>query len=224
MERASEISLESGSEKRRPIIVEIGPSRLPIHRLSRVMREQLTDDAVYVGIDVEQEAFPGTEDDRALKKMREDIETVFRLLQSFSKLPLRAESAPMRTHAIQGEFPHLPLRDASVHELWLLNVWSALRHHTHDLPKSIDDVQVYFAELARVLEEGGKVHIGEFYKPNDRIKTLRWLCDADYGQFGFSKEVYDGREAMERFRVEHSIDRFVLHKSVHPFFVTLTKK
>lgn len=125
--------------------------------------------------------------------------------------------------AIQGDLAKLPLKDNSVDEIWLMNVFGGLDIR----PEKINGSLVYtiglrrfFEELRRVVRTGGLVNIGEYYKGPDFSKS-------EFSDIGFEKESFTGSkiwEFLDRNKFESFAYEMVSCLYKNPVFITLKKK
>ncbi len=207
--------------KDRPVIVEIGPNINPVHRFSEEVAQKIRSGALYLGIDVDKEAFRREAVAKEIEEIRETLATISALLKDVKK-PER-----VKERFVVADVKKLPLHDASVDEIWLLNVFSGFKNRPEI---AADGAQFYhlglghiFTELVRVLKKDGMIHIGEFY-PRHSERSLLSIADEDYSDLGLEKKAYKGDD-LSKFLLEHQMRPFGIHKSVAtPFFITLTKK
>jgi len=174
-------------------IVEFGPGYCPAFHYSEHVEERLDAGANYVGIDIS----------------RNDIKTIARR---------------DGVNLVVGDLGKIPLQDNTADELWLLNVFSGrLVNSPTRLPdgtsRTILGVTRFFEEMVRVLKPNGTIIIGEWAP---RIGKIDWIHEANYEQYGLTKQVYEG-ETLQDFASLHGIRYGIIREDTPPFFVVLSK-
>jgi ubiquinone/menaquinone biosynthesis C-methylase UbiE len=185
-------------------IVEIGPGINPIFELfENETFKKIGKGSKYIAIDCDQEV---------IKKLK--------FQNSFKQKGYEA---------MKGDLENLPLKNDSVDQIWLMNVFGNLQNN----PKKLHDGTLQysssahgiFQELTRVVKPKGKVYIGEIILP---VKDVAWLLNADYSGFGLEKKVYKGDKEAGSFMEKMGgmpITYFLKDKHNYlPFFIELTKK
>ena len=107
---------------------------------------------------------------------------------------------------IQGELASLPLKSASVDEIWMVNVFGEIYAETifNNLPRLFygaeDKIQPaewdkYLSEVARALKDSGSISLVETYSP----PPPKMLASRDLSKFGLKKEVFYGYDIYKYF-------------------------
>ncbi|OGD85447.1 hypothetical protein A3B51_02110 [Candidatus Curtissbacteria bacterium RIFCSPLOWO2_01_FULL_41_18] len=138
----------------------------------------------------------------------------------------------LKSPQIKGDFAHLPLKDESADQIWVMNVFG---EHYAAFPAVYDPLYshfqkrlilpgstaVFFLEMARVLKPSGRVFIGETYTPPPLLPEI------DFTPYGLSKEVLNG-DLYDRFVEEHKLgkinDTMVHFSGKNAYFLILTKE
>lgn len=185
------------------VIAEIGPGFNPVHKLFKnEIFEAIGKNSTYIAIDCDPEE---------LKHFKDHFK----------------EGYP-----VEGELRRLPLKNDSVDQMWLMNVFGGLKSVPQKLPDGATRTIIGFAgifeELARVVKKNGKIYIVEIYPP---IGNVLWLADKDYSNCGLEKNVYKGRDEVVSLLDKMgypkcNIDHLFNERDVDyvPFFIELTKK
>lgn len=175
-------------------IVEFGPSSNPIYEYSERIANKLELGTTYVGIDIKSKSFRDT-------------------------------SQEERGRFVLGDLRKIPLLDFVADEIWLMNVFGG---DFTNSPERLSDgslrytlgISKYFQGMTRILKPGGTIYIGEWYP---RIHKVDWIKEADYEEYGLTKEVYEG-ENVKAFLKEHEMSIEQIEEDIPSLFVVLTKR
>ena len=176
---------------------------------------------------------------RLSEKVEERIESGHVYI-AVDKYPEGLKSGDVRNPTI-ADIGALPFSDGSIHEMWLMNVFSGLDLDIYSQdenafmrsvlrgsaqsPEVSKRVESIFHELGRVLDGKGEINIGEFYA---RIgDDLSWMRNISYSRFGMRGTIYEG-ENLKIFLRQHNFEEFMLEEIERyperkPFFLKLTK-
>lgn len=106
---------------------------------------------------------------------------------------------------VVGDLKNIPLKDNTVNQLWLFNVFGSKNISIYDALK----------EMSRVLKIKGEIIIGETYTPKES------LLHVDYEQYGFQKKILLGKEFVD-FLSEKDL-LFSKQEEIQQFIIILKK-